>query len=137
MTSTMRWQVLARAATGAGNSALSSDPARRRFRQVEHALIVWHIRIEQRLQRVADRRLRRVERDVDVAGHLLRRSGEVETDAPSRATSMRTRIGISRVAHAVIVHQILENVKSPPGCVAIAARMRSASAQRFRRTPRA
>ena len=49
MTSTMRWQVLARAATGAGKIAFSSEPSSATISgNIEHALVVRYVRIEQR-----------------------------------------------------------------------------------------
>ena len=56
-TSMIRWQVCARDGTGAGKTALTSVPgAARDLEHVQHALVVGHLGVEQRLQRIADRR---------------------------------------------------------------------------------
>ena len=78
-------------------------------RDREHALIVRHLRVEHRLQRVAHRRLRRVHGDVDVALHLRTRAGEVEVRAVARDGHPQPDGNVHRL-DAVAVHHVLERV---------------------------
>src|SRR6266508_4130086 len=75
------------------------------FRQIQHALVVCHARVEQRLERVTNRGLRCIEGHVDVTCDLLRCSCEVETDALTLDVNAHTDRNVAR-SHTVVVHYI-------------------------------
>ena len=109
-TSMTRWQVLALQRHRGRRHAIGDRAGRGDdLDRVDGRLVVRQVRIEQRLQRIAHRRLHRIEGKVDVAGHLRRGAGEVEDDALAGLAHLERELDVA-LLQPVVVEHVLEAI---------------------------